>query len=57
MTKAEIVREGGRLGVDYALTVSCYQADDDGRACGLCDSCRCARRASPRLAFRSHAYR
>ena len=40
MTKAEIVREGGRLGVDYALTVSCYQADDDGRACGLCDSCR-----------------
>jgi 7-cyano-7-deazaguanine synthase len=40
MTKAEIVREGGRLGVDYALTVSCYQADCDGRACGLCDSCR-----------------
>ncbi|MEL0055121.1 MAG: 7-cyano-7-deazaguanine synthase, partial [Pseudomonas aeruginosa] len=28
------------LGVDYALTVSCYQADDDGRACGKCDSCR-----------------
>jgi 7-cyano-7-deazaguanine synthase len=40
MTKAEIVREGTRLGVDYALTVSCYQADDDGRACGRCDSCR-----------------
>ena len=40
MTKAEIVREGTRLGVDYALTVSCYQADADGRACGRCDSCR-----------------
>ena len=40
MTKAEIVREGTRLGVDYALTVSCYQADDEGRACGRCDSCR-----------------
>ena len=40
MTKAQIVREGARLGVDYALTVSCYQADDDGRACGRCDSCR-----------------
>lgn len=39
-TKADIVREGTRLGVDYALTVSCYQATDDGRACGLCDSCR-----------------
>lgn len=40
LTKADIVREGTRLGVDYALTVSCYQATDDGRACGLCDSCR-----------------
>ena len=40
MTKAEIVREGARLGVDYALTVSCYQADAAGRACGRCDSCR-----------------
>jgi 7-cyano-7-deazaguanine synthase len=40
MTKAEIVREGTRLGVDYALTVSCYQADEEGRACGRCDSCR-----------------
>lgn len=38
--KAEIVREGTRLGVDYGLTVSCYQADADGRACGVCDSCR-----------------
>jgi len=40
MTKAEIIREGVRLGVDYALTVSCYQADAEGRACGRCDSCR-----------------
>lgn len=40
MSKADIVREGMRLGVDYAMTVSCYQADDDGRACGVCDSCR-----------------
>nr|WP_028614937.1 7-cyano-7-deazaguanine synthase QueC [Halopseudomonas pelagia] len=40
MTKAEIVAEGTRLGVDYSLTVSCYQADAAGRACGRCDSCR-----------------
>lgn len=40
MSKGEIIRAGMRLGVDYALTVSCYQADDDGRACGKCDSCR-----------------
>lgn len=40
MTKAEIIREGTRLGVNYALTVSCYQADDEGKACGVCDSCR-----------------
>lgn len=40
LTKAEIIRAGTDLGVDYALTVSCYQADDDGRACGRCDSCR-----------------
>ncbi len=40
MSKADIVREGKRLGVDYAMTVSCYQADADGRACGECDSCR-----------------
>jgi 7-cyano-7-deazaguanine synthase len=43
MSKAQIVREGARLGVDYSLTVSCYQADADGRACGLCDSCRLRR--------------
>lgn len=40
LSKAEIIREGARLGVDYALTVSCYQADEQGRACGRCDSCR-----------------
>ncbi len=40
MSKARIVQEGTRLGVDYAATVSCYQADTDGRACGKCDSCR-----------------
>lgn len=40
MTKAEIIRRGAALGVDYALTVSCYQADAEGRACGRCDSCR-----------------
>lgn len=40
MTKAEIVRRGTELGVDYSLTVSCYQAQADGAACGRCDSCR-----------------
>ncbi|GAA5445727.1 7-cyano-7-deazaguanine synthase [Microbulbifer sp. NBRC 101763] len=40
MSKADIVREGTRLGVDYSLTVSCYQARPDGAACGRCDSCR-----------------
>ena len=40
LTKAEIIDVGLRLGVDYAATVSCYQADEDGRACGRCDSCR-----------------
>ena len=44
LTKAEIVQTGMALGVDYALTVSCYQADLDGRACGLCDSCRLRRK-------------
>jgi 7-cyano-7-deazaguanine synthase len=43
MTKAEIIRRGTELGVDYGLTVSCYQADAEGRACGLCDSCRLRR--------------
>ena len=40
MTKGDIVREGLRLGVDFAATVSCYQADSEGRACGHCDACR-----------------
>ncbi|WP_342243219.1 7-cyano-7-deazaguanine synthase QueC [Pseudomonas sp. OTU5201] len=40
LSKAEIVQAGLRHGVEYGLTVSCYQADDDGRACGKCDSCR-----------------
>lgn len=40
MSKGEIIRQGIALGVDYAATVSCYQADDQGRACGVCDSCR-----------------
>lgn len=40
LTKAEIIKQGTALGVDYGLTISCYQADDQGRACGLCDSCR-----------------
>lgn len=40
LSKAQIVQAGSQLGVDYALTASCYQADDEGRACGRCDSCR-----------------
>jgi len=40
LKKADIIRRGSALGIDYALTVSCYQADQDGRACGVCDSCR-----------------
>ena len=40
LRKADIVREGLRLGVDFAQTVSCYQADSAGRACGRCDACR-----------------
>jgi 7-cyano-7-deazaguanine synthase len=43
MTKAEIIRQGMKLGVDYGLTVSCYQADVQGQACGVCDSCRLRR--------------
>jgi 7-cyano-7-deazaguanine synthase len=42
-TKAAIIRAGMQLGVDYSLTVSCYQADAAGRACGKCDSCRIRR--------------
>jgi 7-cyano-7-deazaguanine synthase len=43
LSKSEIIRRGIELGVDYAQTVSCYQADADGRACGLCDACRLRR--------------
>jgi 7-cyano-7-deazaguanine synthase len=42
-TKAEIIREGTRLQVDYRQTVSCYQADAEGKACGRCDACRLRR--------------
>ena len=42
-SKAQIIRAGVQLGVDYAMTVSCYQADAQGRACGHCDSCRLRR--------------
>lgn len=40
MSKAQIIREGMRLGVDYSSTVSCYAADEEGRACAACDACR-----------------
>ncbi len=43
LPKGDIIRLGTELGVDYSLTVSCYQADVDGRACGACDSCRIRR--------------
>lgn len=43
LSKAEIIHTGLRLGLDYSLTVSCYQADTEGRACGRCDSCRLRR--------------
>jgi 7-cyano-7-deazaguanine synthase len=44
MSKAEIIRRGVELGVDYAITHSCYDPDGDGRACGHCDSCILRRR-------------
>lgn len=43
LSKAQIIQRGTELGVDYGLTVSCYQASDDGHACGLCDACRLRR--------------
>lgn len=49
MTKAEIIQRGVALGLDYGLTVSCYQADAAGRACGLCDSCRFRREGFARV--------
>jgi 7-cyano-7-deazaguanine synthase len=44
MSKAEIIRRGVGLGVDYGLTLSCYDPDDDSRACGACDACVLRRR-------------
>ena len=43
LSKADIIRKGIALGVNYAITVSCYQATDDGLACGQCDACRLRR--------------
>ena len=44
LTKAQIIQQGTQLGLDYGMTVSCYQTDDEGRACGQCDSCHlCAK--------------
>ncbi|MEK9808699.1 MAG: 7-cyano-7-deazaguanine synthase, partial [Halieaceae bacterium] len=43
LSKADIIRAGIELGVDYSLTISCYQATDSGLACGVCDSCRLRR--------------
>jgi 7-cyano-7-deazaguanine synthase len=43
LSKAQIIRQGAALGVDFSVTVSCYQADEQGRACGRCDSCRLRR--------------
>ena len=43
LSKADIIRRGIALGVDYAITVSCYQPDEAGRACRRCDSCRLRR--------------
>jgi 7-cyano-7-deazaguanine synthase len=43
LSKAQIIRQGAALGVDFGMTVSCYQADEQGRACGRCDSCRLRR--------------
>lgn len=59
LAKAEIIRRGTALGVDYALTVSCYQADAAGRACGLCDACRLRRAgfAAAGLADPTHYYK
>jgi 7-cyano-7-deazaguanine synthase len=43
LSKADIIRQGRILGVDYSITVSCYQPDEQGRACGRCDACRLRR--------------
>lgn len=44
MSKAQIIQVGKKLGVDYSLTISCYAADEQGKACGVCDSCRLRRK-------------
>lgn len=49
LTKEGIIKKGLSLGVDYSLTVSCYSADDQGRACGLCDSCHFRRKGFEQL--------
>ncbi len=63
LSKADIIRRGLALGVDYGLTRSCYQLDDDGRACGRCDSCQIRREgfaavgiADPSLGAQSSAF-
>jgi len=48
MSKAEIIQTGSRLGMDYSLTHSCYAPDEDGRACGRCDSCLLRKRGFER---------
>lgn len=40
LSKADIIRQGTALGIDYSITVTCYQADEEGRACGVCEACR-----------------
>jgi len=52
MTKAEIVRRGHALGVDFSITVSCYNADAQGRACNACDACRFRREGFERAGIR-----
>ncbi|RMG59400.1 MAG: 7-cyano-7-deazaguanine synthase, partial [Gammaproteobacteria bacterium] len=44
LSKAEIILRGKALGLDYRTTISCYQADEQGRACGVCDACRLRRK-------------
>ncbi len=56
LSKAETIRRGLELGVDYALTYSCYDPDERGRACGRCDSCRLRLRAFEQLGLRDPAH-
>ena len=51
LTKADIIRRGVALGVDFSLTVSCYQADEEGRACGVCDACLFRRKGFEEAGF------